>query len=348
MRRRGHCSIEPDAKKSDQYILYLSQAGLGLPDRDYYWDAKYKEKLAAYGRTSQRMLTLCEGRRCPGAAAEIVAFETRIAKAQWSKDDNRDNIKTYNKKTRAELVGSRPASTGSCTSTRSAPRPPRSSSFAAVVLHGHGENGRLGAAGDLEGVAEVESDPRTTRACSNQELVDADFAFYGTTLRGVPENRPRWKRAVGAVEGSLGEAVGKLYVDGISRPRPSCGWTRWSRTSSRPIARASENLDWMRPETKQKAMAKLATFNPKIGYPKKWRDYSSLEIRRDDLVGNLQRATAFEWNRDLARLDKPVDRDEWYMTPQTVNAYYNPSMNEIVFPAAILQPPFFNRPPTTR
>ena len=176
----------------------------------------------------------------------------------------------------------------------------------------------------------------------NRELVDADFAFYGTTLRGIPENRPRWKRAVAAVEGSLGEAVGKLYVARHFPPQAKLRMDALVKNIIAAYDQAFRELDWMGPVTKQKALAKLAAFNPKIGYPKKWRDYSALVIRRDDLVGNMQRAAAFEWNRHLARLGKPVDRDEWFMTPQTVNAYYNPSMNEIVFPAAILQPPFFN------
>ena len=176
----------------------------------------------------------------------------------------------------------------------------------------------------------------------DKAMVDADFAFYGATLRGIPENRPRWKRGVGAVEGSLGEAVGKLYVERHFPPEAKARMDGIVKNVIAAYRQSIQNLDWMGPETKRKAIAKLAAFNPKIGYPKKWRDYSSLEIRRGDLVGNLERATTFEWRRDLAKLGKPVDRDEWIMTPQTVNAYYNPSQNEIVFPAAILQPPFFN------
>ena len=176
----------------------------------------------------------------------------------------------------------------------------------------------------------------------NKELADADFAFYGTTLHGIPQNRPRWKRAVSAVEGALGEAVGKVYVEKHFPPEAKVRMDRMVGNLIEAYRRAFENNDWMSPETRQRALAKLATFRPKIGYPKKWRDYSKLEIRSDDLVGNVQCATAFEWNRMLAKLGKPVDRDEWHMTPQTINAYYNPSMNEVVFPAAILQPPFFN------
>jgi predicted metalloendopeptidase len=177
----------------------------------------------------------------------------------------------------------------------------------------------------------------------NRELADADFAFYGTTLHGIPRNQPRWKRAVGAVDAALGEAVGKLYVEKHFPPDAKARMDRLVQHIIETYRRAFEHNDWMSPETRQKALAKLAMFRPKIGYPVKWRDYSPLEIRRDDLVGNFDRASAYEWNRMVHKLGKPVDRDEWHMTPQTVNAYYNQHQNEIVFPAAILQPPFFNR-----
>jgi predicted metalloendopeptidase len=337
------CSVEPDAKKSDQYILYLYQAGLGLPDRDYYWDARYKSKLAAYGRHVQRMLTLAKVADAQAAAAEIVAFETRIAKAQWSKVDNRDSIKTYNKKTLAELcslapdfdwrlyfdvvgiksvrdlIVSQPSYfTAMAKMTGAVPLATWKAWLKWKVIHAYAN-------------------------LLDKAMVDADFAFYGATLRGIPENRPRWKRGVGAVEGSLGEAVGKLYVQRHFPPEAKARMDQIVNSVIAAYRQSMQNLDWMGPETKRKAIAKLNAFNPKIGYPKKWRDYSSLKIERGDLVGNIQRATTFEWRRDLAKLGKPVDRDEWHMTPQTVNAYYNPSMNEIVFPAAILQPPFFNR-----
>jgi predicted metalloendopeptidase len=176
----------------------------------------------------------------------------------------------------------------------------------------------------------------------NKEIVDEDFAFYGTALKGTPENRPRWKRGVEAVEVSLGEAVGKIYVEKHFPPEAKQRMDALVKNLVEAYRQGIQNLVWMGPDTKQKALAKLDQFYPKIGYPDKWRDYTKLEIRRDDLVGNLQRATAFELQRNLDKLGKPVDRSEWFMTPQTVNAYYNPGMNEIVFPAAILQPPFFN------
>ena len=234
-----HCFVSTDAKKSDRYILHLSQAGLGLPDRDYYWDPRYKGKLAAYGGHVERMLTLSKVAGAKRAAADVVALETQIAKVQWRKEDNRDNSKTYNKKTRAALAKLVPGfdwdlyfnAIGAKTAAELIVAQP--SYFTAM--------GRL-----------LDSVPMATwkawlkwkvvrqyASLLNKEMVDADFAFYGTVLHGVPEQRPRWKRAVAAVEASLGEAVGKLYVEKHSRPRPRPAWTQWSRTSSRPIARAS-------------------------------------------------------------------------------------------------------------
>src|SRR5690606_16072210 len=173
-------------------------------------------------------------------------------------------------------------------------------------------------------------------------FVDENFAFYGTVLRGVPENRPRWKRGVETVEFALGEALGKLYVERHFPPENKARMEALVGNLLKAYEESIRTLDWMGPETKKQALAKLRSFTCKIGYPNRWRDYSSLEIRPDDLVGNLQRAQQFEYRRNIDKLGKPIDRDEWYMTPQTVNAYYNPEMNEIVFPAAILQPPFFN------
>jgi predicted metalloendopeptidase len=338
-----NCSIAPDAKRSDRYIVNLSQAGLGLPDRDYYWDAKYKEKLAAYEAHVARSLALCGVVDARRAAAEIVAFETRLARAQWSKEDNRDDVKTYNKRTREELVRLAPGfdwklyldAVGAGAAEEVVVEQP--SYFTAVAAMA--DSAPLGTWKAWLKWKVV----RRHASLLNRKLADADFAYYSRTLRGIPENRPRWKRAVSAVEGGLGEAVGKMYVARHFPPEAKLRMDALVKNIIAAYGQAIRDLDWMSPNTKQKSLAKLAAFNPKIGYPRKWRDYSALVIRRDDLVGNMQRSAAFEWNRRLARLGKPVDRDEWFMTPQTVNAYYNPSMNEIVFPAAILQPPFFNR-----
>ena len=269
-----------------------------------------------------------------------MALETRIAKAQWSKVENRDVDKTYNKMGLAALASLAPGFDWPLY-------------FQTIGVKDVKEL-VVSQPSYLTAMAELLERSLATwkvwlklkiihryASLLDKELAEADFAFYGTTLRGVPQNRPRWKRAVAVVEGCLGEASASCTWRSGSRRKPSSEWTRWSRTCG-GVSIAFQNLDWMGPETKQKALAKLAMFTPKIGYPKKWRDYSALEIRRDDLVGNIERHAIYEWNRDLAKLGHPVDRDEWHMTPQTVNAYYNPSQNEIVFPAAILQPPFFN------
>ena len=176
----------------------------------------------------------------------------------------------------------------------------------------------------------------------SKPFVDESFAFFGKTLTGVPENKARWKRGVALVEGAMGEAVGKLYVEKHFPPAAKARMQELVKNLIEAYRVDIQALDWMSPETKTKALDKLAKFTPKIGYPDKWRDYSKLEIRRDDLVGNARRAEAFELERNLGKLGRPIDRSEWMMTPQTVNAYYNPGMNEIVFPAAILQPPFFD------
>ncbi len=334
--------IDTDAKKSDQYALYLYQAGIGLPDRDYYFDDKYQDKLAQYLPHVERMLTLAGIADAGKRAADIVKFETRLAKSHWTQVESRDDSKTYNKKTRAEL-------------SKLAPGMEFDGYFAA-----------LGAATVPElivrqpsyftGMAQAVKDTplpvlkswlqwsviNQYASLLHKKMVDADFAFFGTALNGTPENRPRWKRAVEAVENSLGEAVGKIYVERHFPPQAKQRMDALVDNLVKAYAQGIEGLEWMGAETKQKALAKLATFDPKIGYPDKWRDYLKLEIKRDDLVGNMQRAAAFELDRNLNKLGKPVDRTEWLMTPQTVNAYYNPGKNEIVFPAAILQPPFFN------
>jgi putative endopeptidase len=336
------CYVSTDAKNSNENILHLAQVGLGLPDRDYYWDPKFQKQLAAYTKHVERMLTLANVPDAHQAAADIVAFETHLAKAQWSKIDNRDSIKTYNKMSCCELA-------------KLAPQFDWNLYFATIGVRNI-KQVIVSQPSYFTAMAKiVDGEPlatwrvwlkwqviRSYASLLNKEIADADFAFYGTVLHGIPQNRPRWKRAVAAVQGELGEAVGKIYVE---KHFPPVAKERMDRLVERLIEayrKAFQNNDWMSPETRQKALAKLATFRPKIGYPKKWRDYSKLEICCDDLVGNVRRANAFEWRRELDKLGKPVDREEWHMTPQTVNAYYNANMNEIVFPAAILQPPFFN------
>ena len=334
--------VDTDSKDSTRYLLHMSQSGLGLPDESYYRDAAHAEILAAYPGHIARMFTLLHGEGDHGAIADrIVALETKLAAAHWDVVKRRDADLTYNLRAFTELSQEAPG------------------------FDWPGWVGALGA--DPEEVVVRQPDYLTAfaalwsgealedwkhwlswRVISSRaslltdELVAENFAFYGKTLSGTETIRDRWKRGVGLVESLMGDAVGKLYV---ARHFPPEAKTRMDElvANLREAYRVSiTNLAWMTPETRERALAKLDKFTPKIGYPARWRDYSALVVDRTDLYGNYQRGYALEYDRDLAKLGGPVDHDEWFMTPQTVNAYYNPGMNEIVFPAAILQPPFFD------
>jgi putative endopeptidase len=334
--------VDTDAKRSDRYIIYLSQGRLGLPDESYYKLDKFKATREAYLPHVRKMFELA-GMKDPAKSAEqVVALETRLAQDHWDRVKSRDDTLTYNKKNRKELAELTPG-------------------FDWSVAFDH-----LGAKGVEEVVVrqpsyftgmakaidEIPLDHwrkwlawsalRAAAPYLSRPFVEENFAFYGKTLTGAQEIKPRWKRAVAAIEGSLGEAVGKLYVEKVFPPAAKVRMKQLVANLTEAYRRDIQSLEWMGPETKKKALEKLAKFDPKIGYPETWRDYSKLEIRRDDLVGNMRRASAFETDRQLGKLGKPVDRKEWGMTPQTVNAYYNSGKNEIVFPAAILQPPFFD------
>ncbi len=337
------CGVTTDAKNSDQHILGLGQAGLGLPDRDYYLDPKFKAKLEAYQGYLEKLLTLAKVPEAKQAAADIVALETEIAKAQWSKVENRNVDKTYNKMDLEALAKLTPGFDWKLYLDEIGAKDVKEIDVAQPPY--------------LTAMAKMlDTVPLATwktwlkyhvvhhyAGLLSKEFVNTEFGFFGTMLRGVPENRPRWKRGVMAVEGCLGEALGKLYVAKHFPPEAKQRMDEMVKNVLAAYRVSIKNADWLSAATKERALAKLEAFTPKIGYTKKWRDYSPLEIRRDDLVGNMDRAAIYEWNRDINKLGKPVDREEWHITPQTVNAYYNPTRNEIVFPAAILQPPFFNR-----
>ncbi len=334
--------VSQDAKNSERYILQFNQSGLGLPDREYYLGSKYAEKLEAYTPYLARVLTLSGCADAPAAAAEVVALETLLAGAMWTKEECRDDTKTYNKLTRAELAKLAPAfewdvwfeTTGVKDQKEVVVGQPSYFSALSKIL----EEMPLSAwkawlrCRLLHHFGEV----------LGEELSKTEFAFHGTKLNGIPEQRPRWKRAIGAVRHHLGFALGALYV---SKHFPPEAKARMEKLVANVIAAYKvriEGLSWMSPETRKKALAKLEAFSPKIGYPKKWRDYSKLSIDKADLVGDVKRSSTFEWERNVAKLGGPIDRDEWWMTPQQVNAYYDSNKNEIVFPAAILQPPFFD------
>ena len=335
-------SIDPDAKDPTRYSVTLAQAGLGLPDRDYYLEPGFAAKKAAYQRYVGRMLELIGWQDSARQAGAIVAFETRLARAQWSRAEERDPVKTYNPTTVAELERVAPGfdwaaylgSAGLASATTLVLQE-KSAILAEAGIAQATDLGTLRAwlafhlADDASGVLP-------------QRFVDAAFDFDGRTLGGQPELEPRWKRAVHATSSATGMAIGRVYVQRYFPP-PALATMRHLTDELKAVFRVRlQNNAWMSAATKTIALRKLDNFAVQIGYPRKWRDYSSLVVEPGDLYGNSERAIGFEWTYWLGHLRHPVDRDEWEMTPQTVNAYNNPPFDEVVFPAAILQPPFFN------
>jgi putative endopeptidase len=339
-----HYWVDADAKKSDENIIHLTQGGLSLPDESYYHDDNFAEIRTAYVAHVAKLLELAGLPDPAGSAARILELETRIADGHWDRVKDRDVQLTYNKLDRAGLDELTP---GFDWSTWLAGAGVPESAFAQVVVR---EPDFLTAA--AAALQEVELDRwkewlswrivHSAAPLLSQPFVDENFAFYGKTLTGAPELRERWKRAVGAVEQALGEALGKLYVAEHFPPTAKARMVDLVQNLVAAYRQRIEALDWMGPDTRQRALDKLGTFVPKIGYPDQWKDYSALDVDAADLFGNVRRSVAVETARDLAKLGQPVYRNEWRMTPQTVNAYYNPRMNEIVFPAGILQPPFFD------
>lgn len=340
--------VDNDAKDPTRYVVYLVQSGLGLPDESYYRDAQYAELLTAYRPHVARMLRLggavTDAERADELAGRVVALETQLAAGHWDVVKDRDADLTYNPTTLDALAASAPGfDWHAWARALGAPEAAmeqlvvREPSFAEAFA-------RLWTELPLEDwKAWLAYHLVSARApYLPAELVEANFDFYGRTLTGAQELRDRWKRGVALVQAALGEAVGKVYVE---RHFPAEHKQRMEVLVGHLVEAYRESigeLDWMGEETRVKALAKLDAFTPKIGFPARWRDYSALVLEPDDLLGNVRRANAFEQDRELAKIGKPIDRDEWFMTPQTVNAYYNPGMNEIVFPAAILQPPFFD------
>ena len=336
--------VGQDQKQSDQYITGASQAGLGLPDRDYYLkdDARSTELLGKYQAFIAKLWTLAGMDNAEQAAADIVALEKKIAAAQWSRIQNRDRNATYNKLTIAELTKLAPGFDWQAFLTAAGlgninelvvRQPTYFTEFAKLQAN--------------TPVAQWQQYLKFHLIRSNagnlsSAFADASFDFYGKTLNGLQEQRSREKRAVSLVDSNLGFMVGKKYVEQYFKPEAKARMDQMIENLRVAFRQSIDELEWMSPVTKKQAQIKLAKFNTKIGYPDKWRDYSCLEISPTDLVGNLRRSSECEYQRTIERLGKPVDRTEWGMTPQTVNAYYSSTMNEIVFPAAILQPPFFN------
>jgi len=336
--------IEPDAKDSTRYVVYVSQGGTGLPDRDYYLspEAKFAEIRPKYVAHIARMLDLAGIGDAEASAQAIMALETRLAQAQWTKVESRDADKTYNPYRQAGLRKlTRQFDFRAYLAAQDLSATPR-------VIIGQPSFfrswDRIVAQTPLPLLRSYLKWQLLSRYAPylSQDFVNANFAFYGGTLRGIEQLKPRWKRGVDATEGALGEVLGRIYV---SRHFPPEAKARMDALVQNLLAAYGESirgLDWMGADTKQKALEKLSKFTTKIGYPERWKDYSALVVKPDDLLGNVMRSAQVEHAREAAKLGKPIDRREWFMTPQTVNAYYNPAMNEIVFPAAILQPPFFD------
>jgi putative endopeptidase len=340
--------VYTDFEQSSRYAVYLTQSGLGLPDESYYREESFAEIRSAYVAHAARMLRLAGWASDEGAADQsaqrIMTLETAMAGHHWSNVETRDAVKSWNPRGLDEL----PPLVGGWgvrdwLADLSAPLEHidrvivRQPSYL-EALPGLLADQPLDAWRDWLAWSLV----RRSSPLLDSEVVQANFDFYGTVLTGAPQLRERWKRGVGLVEGTLGEAVGELYV---GKHFPPAAKERMLHLVDNLVAayRARlEVLEWMSPETRERALAKLAAFTPKVGYPDKWRDYDALAISPRDLVGNVRRAALFEARWEWGKLGGPVDRLEWFMTPQTVNAYYNPGMNEIVFPAAILQPPFFD------
>lgn len=339
--------VDNDAKDPEKYVVYLYQAGLGLPDESYYREEKYAETREAYRSHVARMLALSGAYTtdsAPTAADTVLALETKLAGHHWDVVRDRDSELTYNPTTLAALAESAPGFDWRAWAL--AVGAPEGSLDQVVVREPDFFTGFAG----LWATEPVEDWKAwivyhlvSARApYLTDELVEANFDFYGRTLSGAQEVRERWKRGVSLVEGALGEAVGKVYVDRHFPPTHKSRMDVLVANLIEAYRQSITQLDWMGQETKAKALAKLSAFTPKVGYPVRWRDYSALVVDPADLLGNVRRSNAVDLDRELAKIGKPIDRDEWHMTPQTVNAYYNPSMNEIVFPAAILRPPFFD------
>jgi len=336
--------INTDARDANTYIAYIGQSGLSLPDEAYYREEQYVEIRSALLLHIEKMFALAKVEGAALHAANVLELETAIASFHWDQVRDRDAELTYNKYSLEELKALAPDfEWDAWMAAAKIPARTLAQCVVAEPSYFEGINGLL-----KEFNSELWASWLAWHLLSgsaaylSSEFVNQNFAFYGTTLSGIPQLRERWKRGVALVEGALGEAIGEIYVQ---RHFPQAAKERMQTLVANLLEAYRVDiaaLDWMSQETKEKAFIKLDKFTPKIGYPDKWRDYSALTITPDNLIENLAAVATFAQNHELAKIGSPVDRSEWHMTPQTVNAYYNPGMNEIVFPAAILQPPFFD------
>ena len=336
--------VSQDSKNPNEYVLTTWQSGISLPEREYYTstDAKMTDIRKKYVAHIEKMLQLCNIENPTENAAKVMALETTIASSHMKKEDTRDVVKLYNKYNTADLKTLMP-----------------DFDWKAMLKTAGMDKEKTIIISQVENTKSLNNIIKNTPLDTwkiylkwglinrnanrlNSALDKQDFEFYSKILYGVEKPEEDWKRAVNAVNGALGEMVGKVYVEKHFSPEAKERMVTLVKNLLKAYTESIKRLDWMSADTKKQALAKVDKFMIKIGYPDTWRDFSALKVSKNDLYGNAVRANEFEYKRELDKLGKPVDRTEWGMTPQTVNAYYNPSLNEIVFPAAILQPPFFD------
>lgn len=336
--------IEPDPGNPQRYVMFLVQGGLSLPDESYYRLDTFEKTRTAFRAYVAKVFGLAGLADADAQADRVLALETEIASHHWDNVRSRDAVATYNLMSwdaAVQLTGVDLAP------WRDAVAPGKAGVIEEVDVNQPSFFEGLGTLlvedrlEDWKAWLRLQI-IRSSAPFLSQAFVDANFAFYGTEMTGVPVNRERWKRGVSLVEAALGEAVGKVYVERHFPPRAKEEMDVLVDNLIEAYRQSISSLEWMTPATRERALEKLEAFTPKVGYPVKWKDYSALEIEASDLIGNVRRSNAWQHDQQVAKLGAPIDRDEWFMTPQTVNAYYNPLMNEIVFPAAILQFPFFD------
>ena len=336
--------VDGDAQAPTQSVLYLFQGGLGMPDRDYYLssDPKLVAVRAKYRTYLQALLEAAGTANAKAEADGVLALESTLARAHWTQVESRDAVKTYNRVALKDLPAKFPGIDWTAWTTalgvQGAPH---------LIVSQPSYIVALGKAIEATPLARWKSHltAHTVDRFApylSSTLVDTRFEFRGKALQGIQALQPRWKRAIANLDAALGEQLGQLYVEQHFRPAAKARMDQLVANLRAAFRAGIDQLEWMGPETRRQAQAKLAAFRPKIGYPSKWRDYSAVEIRKDDLAGNMLRALEANARFELAKVGRPVDPEDWALTPQTINAYYNPVRNEIVFPAAILQPPFFD------
>ncbi|WP_448002215.1 M13 family metallopeptidase [Agromyces bauzanensis] len=335
--------VDNDPGDPERYLVFVEQGGIGLPDESYFREERFEGVRDAYRSHLERMFGLAQLDDPAARAARVYELEADLATVHWNNVDTRDSHKTYNLYRWADAAAAASVDLQVWRESMGVPE----GAFDELVLREPSFVEGLGALLTEERLPAWKDwlawqVIRSSAAYLSNDFVEANFDFYGRTLSGTPQLRERWKRGVSLVEGAMGEAVGRIYVDRHFPPAAKAAMDDLVANLVEAYRQSISALEWMGDETRAKALEKLEKFTPKIGYPVKWRDYSSLQIDPANLIGNVRATAEFEFNRELGKIGKPIDRDEWFMTPQTINAYYNPGFNEIVFPAAILQYPFFD------